>query len=81
MVKASLNRMKPKAGVIQIPFGNGANGMIAGQNLKIRQALDNDAPVVPVAWVCAGAPVPGGMTVVGEDLTNLPPSVLPFNCH
>ena len=70
-----------QAGAIQITFGNSANGMIAGKILTLRPAIVVDAPVVPVAWVCAGAPVPGGMTVVGEDLTNLPPSVLPFNCH
>jgi hypothetical protein len=36
---------------------------------------------VPVAWICAKAPVPGGMTAVGTDHTDLPVGVLPYNCQ
>jgi type IV pilus assembly protein PilA len=68
-------------GAINITFGNSAHRMIAGKVLTLRPAVVADAPVVPVAWVCAGAAVPGGMTVLGADRTDVPRSVLPYNCQ
>jgi type IV pilus assembly protein PilA len=68
-------------GAIQITFGNNAHKLLAGRILTLRPAVVADAPVVPVAWVCAHAAVPGGMTVLGEDRTNVPPGMLPYNCQ
>ena len=68
-------------GAIQITFGNSAHGTIAGKVLTLRPAVVADTPVVPVAWVCAQAAVPGGMTVLGEDRTNIPLGMLPYNCR
>jgi len=70
-----------RGGVIDITFGNNANSSIAGKILTMRPAVVDDAPVVPVAWVCGHAQVPGGMTVRGQDATDLPPSYLPVNCR
>ncbi len=67
-------------GAIDITFGNSVNSVIAGKVLTLRPAVVADTPVVPVAWVCAQAPVPGGMTVIGTDQTNIPLSMLPYNC-
>ncbi|MFO1396763.1 MAG: pilin [Burkholderiales bacterium] len=67
-------------GVIDITFGNGANREIAGKVLTIRPAVVEDAPVVPIAWVCAFAPVPERMTAHGENRTTIPRSALPLNC-
>ncbi|MEO8847625.1 MAG: pilin [Casimicrobiaceae bacterium] len=69
-----------ESGAIQITFGNSAQGVIAGKILTLRPAVVADAPVVPVAWICAHAAVPAGMTVLGEDRTNVPVSMLPYNC-
>ena len=68
-------------GAIQITFGNSANSLIAGKILTLRPAVVEDAPVVPVAWVCGFAAPPGNMTVKGENRTDVPVGLLPFNCH
>ncbi len=67
-------------GAIHITFGNNVNGAIRGKILTFRPAVVEDAPVVPVAWVCAFAPAPDKMTVKGENRTDIPVGMLPFNC-
>jgi type IV pilus assembly protein PilA len=67
-------------GAIHITFGNNVNGAIKGKILTLRPAVVEDTPVVPVAWVCGFASPPGGMTVKGEDRTDIPEGLLPFNC-
>jgi type IV pilus assembly protein PilA len=68
-------------GAIDITYGNNVHRSIAGKVLTLRPAVVPDTPIVPVAWVCAHAPVPGGMTVLGEDHTDVPPAMLPYNCQ
>lgn len=68
-------------GVIDVEFGNKASGALAGKILTFRPAVVEDTPMVPVAWVCAGSAPPGGMSVRGEDRTNVPSPVLPVNCR
>lgn len=68
-------------GAIQITFGNSAHKTIAGKVLTLRPAVVEDEPVVPVAWVCGFAAPPGNMTVKGENRTDIPVGLLPFNCH
>ena len=70
-----------ESGAIQITFGNSAHKLIAGRILTLRPAVVTDAPIVPVAWVCAHAAVPAGMTVLGEDRTDVPVGMLPYNCR
>lgn len=68
-------------GVIDVEFGNNASGALAGKILTFRPAVVEGTPMVPVAWVCAGATPPGGMSVRGDDRTSVPPAVLPVNCR
>jgi type IV pilus assembly protein PilA len=70
-----------KDGVINITFGNRCNGIIKGKVLSLRPAVVEDAPVVPVAWVCGSAEVPDKMVVKGSNETNIPDAFLPFNCR
>lgn len=67
-------------GAIHITFGNNAHNTIKGKVLTLRAAVVDDTPVVPVAWVCGFAAVPGGMIFKGENRTDVPDGVLPFNC-
>jgi type IV pilus assembly protein PilA len=67
-------------GAIDITFGNSASTLIRGQLLTLRPAVVTDAPVVPVTWVCSSASVPGGMTAMGENRTNIPVKYLPLGC-
>ena len=66
-----------ESGAIQITFGNRASGLLKGKILTIRPAVVEDAPIVPVAWVCGYAPTPGNMTAKGENKTNIEANYLP----
>ena len=68
-------------GAIHLRFGNRANGALRGKTLTLRPAVVQDAPVVPVAWICGRAPVPEKMTVHGLDRTDIPAAFLPSRCR
>lgn len=68
-------------GAITLTFGNRASSSIKGKFLTIRVAVVEDAPVVPVAWICGNSPVPGKMTVKGVNKTNIAPLFLPLKCR
>ncbi len=70
-----------KGGAINITFGNKANRAIFGKVLSLRPAVVEDAPIVPVTWVCGYASAPDKMTVKGENKTNIPPGYLPIRCR
>jgi type IV pilus assembly protein PilA len=70
-----------QGGAIHLTFGNRAHAQIKGKVLTLRPAVVEDAPVVPVAWICGYAPVPDKMTAKGENRTNVPPIYLPFRCR
>ena len=68
-------------GAIHLTFGNRANQKIVGKILTLRPAVVEDAPIVPVAWVCGYAEAPDGMTVNGRNLTDIPEGLLPLECR
>lgn len=68
-------------GAIHITFGNRANAAIAGKTLSMRPAVVDDTPIVPVAWVCAGASAPQKMNPRGANRTDVPARFLPLNCR
>src|SRR5258706_2849727 len=70
-----------QGGAINITFGNKANHAILGKVLSLRPAVVEDAPIVPVTWVCGYATAPEKMTIKGENRTNIPPGYLPIRCR
>ena len=70
-----------EGGAIHITFGNRVNGVIAGKTLSLRPAVVDDAPVVPVTWVCGAASAPQKMTARGTNRTDVPERFLPLNCR
>ena len=68
-------------GALHVTFGNRANRLINGKILSLRPAVVEDAPVVPITWVCGNAEAPDKMTVKGENKTNIPVNFLPFICR
>ena len=70
-----------QSGAIHITFGNRAHSAIAGKILTLRAAVVEDAPIVPITWVCGYAPAPDKMTIKGENKTNIPPGYLPVRCR
>jgi len=81
VVNNFISALTVEGGAIHITFGNRANNSIKGKILTLRPAIVADAPIVPVAWVCGYAAVPGNMTAVGENRTNIPAGYLPVQCR
>lgn len=68
-------------GAIHITFGNRANGALKGKILTLRPAVVEDAPVVPVTWVCAEAEAPEKMVIKGTNRTTVEKQNLPLMCR
>ncbi len=68
-------------GAIHATFGNRANGNIKGKTITLRPAVIDDAPIVPITWVCASTKAPEKMTVKGTNKTDIPVRFLPSRCH
>ena len=68
-------------GAVHITFGNQVNGAIKGKTLTLRPAVVDDAPIVPVSWICGHAKTPDKMSAKGQDKTNIPVDYLPSNCR
>jgi len=68
-------------GAIHLTFGNRAHKAINGKILTLRPAVVDDAPVVPVTWVCGNAEGPGKMAIKGSNQTNITNPFLPIECR
>lgn len=81
IVNNYVSSLSVQEGAIHITFGNRASKAIFGKVLSLRPAVVEDAPVVPVSWVCGSAPGPEKMTVIGSNLTTIPDAFLPLACR
>ena len=81
IVNNTISSVAIQGGAIHITFGNRANGAIRGKILTLRPAVVEDAPIVPVTWVCGYATAPEKMAMKGENRTNVPPGYLPVRCR
>ena len=81
VVNNHISALRIEDGAIHVTFGNRANTAIRGKVLTLRPAIVPDAPIVPVAWVCGYAQVPGNMTARGENRTSVPAQYLPVSCR
>jgi type IV pilus assembly protein PilA len=70
-----------EAGAIHIAFGNRAHNALKGKTLTVRPAVVEDAPIVPVTWLCGLAPPPEKMTAKGGNRTDVPSHLLPLRCR
>ena len=70
-----------EAGAIHVTFGNRANSLIRGKILTLRPAVVEDAPIVPVTWICGFGLVPEKMAVKGVNRTDVPRGYLPIKCR
>jgi type IV pilus assembly protein PilA len=73
--------IKVSDGVINITLGNRVNKNVSGKIITVRPAIVKGEPVVPITWVYGYASVPGGMTVIGENTSDILPRHLPVNCR
>lgn len=81
IVSNLVSAISVRGGAIHVTFGNRANGLLKGKVLSLRPAIVEDAPVVPLAWICGYASPPGQMTAKGENRTDVPAEYLPRNCR
>ena len=80
IVSNYVRSLSVRNGSILITFGNQASSAIDGKVLVLRPAVVEDAPVVPITWVCGNAAAPAKMTVRGENQTTIPNTFLPLDC-
>jgi type IV pilus assembly protein PilA len=81
IVNQFINSVAVKDGAILITFGNKASQVIAGKVITLRPAVVEDAPIVPVTWICGNASAPNKMTIKGQNKTTIPDMYLPYNCR
>src|SRR4029077_4257340 len=72
IVNDYISAVAVESGAIQITFGNHANVAIQGKVLTLRPGVIEDAPIVPVSWVCGNAAPPNKMVVKGLNKTDVP---------
>lgn len=68
-------------GAIHVSLGNRANAHIINKTITIRPAVVKGEPKVPIAWVYGYASVPKGMSVAGQNLTDVLHRHLPVDCR
>lgn len=68
-------------GSIHVRFGNRVNSALKGKILTLRPAIVEDAPVVPITWLCGFAAPPDKMSAKGPNRTDVPPGYLPARCR
>jgi type IV pilus assembly protein PilA len=68
-------------GVITLVFGNLAVSNIKGRKVTLRPGYVPDTPQVPLSWVCGMGKVPGGLTIAGNNATDIPEQWLPVACR
>ncbi|NVO04685.1 MAG: pilin [Rhodoferax sp.] len=73
--------LQVEGGAIHMRFGNLANGALRGKTLSFGPAVVDDAPVVPLAWVCGYAAAPANMTLHGSNRTDIARELLPQSCR
>ena len=76
-----VSAVRVEGGAVHLTFGNRAHATLQGKTLSFRPGVIDEAAVVPVAWVCAGASAPAQMTVYGTNRTDVPARFLPLNCR
>lgn len=68
-------------GVITLVFGNLAVSNIRGKRVTLRPGYVPDAPQVPISWICGPGKIPAGLTVAGNNATDIPLQWLPVACR
>jgi type IV pilus assembly protein PilA len=73
--------MHVENGAIHVTMGNKINSRLKGKILSMRPHYIKENHITPIAWLCGKSKAVEGMSVSGEDKTNLEPSYLPSACN
>jgi len=68
-------------GAIHVQLGNKINQRLNGKILTLRPQFVKESHLTPLAWLCGGDQVVDGMTVSGENRTDIAPAYLPMACR
>jgi len=68
-------------GAIQIEMGNKIYAQLEGKILTIRPQYVVESHITPLAWLCGGSSVVEGMSVAGENRTDIDNKFLPAACR
>ena len=71
IVSDRVNAVTVEKGSIHVRFGNRANGAIQGKTITLRPAVVEDAPIVPITWLCGVAAPPDKMTAKGPNRVSM----------
>jgi len=67
-------------GAFHILLGNKIPGSLRGKYLTFRPVVVDGSPISPISWLCGYAKPVSGMTVIGENKTNIDKMYLPAEC-
>lgn len=73
--------MTVEDGAIHIELGNKINRRLNGKILTLRPQYVEESHITPLAWLCGGDKVVDGMTVSGQNKTDINPAYLPAACR
>jgi type IV pilus assembly protein PilA len=68
-------------GAIDVYLGNKINKHADQKIVSIRPAVVEDEPMVPISWIPGYASVPDGMSIIGENRSDIMPRLLPISCR
>ena len=68
-------------GGIHVVMGNKINSRLKGKTLTLRPQYVEQSHLTPLAWLCGGSQVVDGMTVSGENKTDIALPYLPAACR
>ncbi len=80
IVNNRVSSVTVEKGAVHIVFGNQASSSLTGKTLSLRPAIVEDAPAVPINWICGKSAVPAKMTAQGDNRTDIAPTHLPLRC-
>ncbi len=67
-------------GAIHVTLGNKINKKLLGKVLTLRPQYVAENPLSPVSWLCGHSAPVEGMTVSGENKTDIDNTYLPMGC-
>ncbi|MBV1911649.1 MAG: pilin [Kangiellaceae bacterium] len=68
-------------GAIHVVLGNKINSRLEGKTLTLRPQYVKESHLTPLAWLCGGSDPVDGMTVSGENKTDIKAAYLPAACR
>jgi type IV pilus assembly protein PilA len=76
-----ITRVEVSQGAINVTFGNFVNKHLEGHVVTLQPIVVKGSPMSPMSWRCGYRGVPNGMEALGDNRTNVDPSVLPSSCR